>query len=133
MSTNTLKTAALLGFLTAILLIGGQAIAGRQGLYIALGITAIMNFVSYFFSDKIALMSYSAQPVTETENPEAYRRVAPIVRQSLPAHGACPCRSCGSSPMIRPTPSPPAAIRRTPRWPSPPASCASCRITNWKA
>jgi heat shock protein HtpX len=39
-----------------------------------------MNLVSYFFSDKIALMSYSAQPVTETENPEAYRRVAPIVR-----------------------------------------------------
>jgi heat shock protein HtpX len=79
MSINTLKTAALLGFLTAILLIGGQAIAGRQGLYIALVITGIMNFVSYFFSDKIALMSYSAQPVTETENPEAYRRVAPMV------------------------------------------------------
>jgi heat shock protein HtpX len=79
MSLNTLKTAALLGFLTAILLIGGQAIAGRQGLYIALVITAIMNFVSYFFSDKIALMSYSAQPVTETENLEAYRRVAPMV------------------------------------------------------
>src|ERR1035438_10691155 len=79
MSINTLKTSALLGFLTAILLIGGQAIAGRQGLYIALVITAIMNFVSYFFSDKIALMSYKAQPVTETENAEAYRRVAPIV------------------------------------------------------
>ena len=53
MSINTLKTAALLGFLTAILLIGGQAIAGRQGLYMALAITAIMNFVSYFFSEKI--------------------------------------------------------------------------------
>ena len=79
MSLNTLKTAALLGFLTAILLIGGQAIAGRQGLYIALVITGIMNFVSYFFSDKIALMSYSAQPVTQTENPEAYRRMAPMV------------------------------------------------------
>jgi heat shock protein HtpX len=80
MSINTLKTAALLGFLTALLLIAGQAIAGRQGLYMALGITAIMNFVSYFFSEKIALMSYSAQPVTETENAEVYRRVAPIVR-----------------------------------------------------
>jgi heat shock protein HtpX len=80
MSTNALKTAALLGFLTALLLIGGQAIAGRQGLYMALAITAVMNFVSYFYSDKIALMSYSAQPVTETENADAYRRVAPIVR-----------------------------------------------------
>jgi len=64
MSINTLKTAALLGFLTALLLIGGQAIAGRQGLYIVLAVTALMNFVSYFYSDKIALMSYSAQPVS---------------------------------------------------------------------
>src|SRR5260370_29434942 len=46
----------------------------------ALGITAVMNFVSYFYSDKIALMSYSAQPVTETENAHAYRRAPPIVR-----------------------------------------------------
>jgi heat shock protein HtpX len=80
MSKNALKTAALLGFMTALLLIGGQAIAGRQGLYMALAITAVMNFVSYFYSDKIALMSYSAQPVSETENADAYRRVEPIVR-----------------------------------------------------
>ena len=39
-----------------------------------------MNFSSYFFSEEIALMSYNAQPVTETQNPEIYRRVAPIVR-----------------------------------------------------
>ena len=81
MSTNTLKTAALLGFLTALLLVGGQAIAGRQGLYMALVISAVMNFVSYFFSDKIALMTYSAQPVSETENPEVYHRVGPIVQR----------------------------------------------------
>ncbi len=80
MSTNTLKTAALLGFLTALLLVGGQAIAGRQGLYLALALTALMNFVSYFFSDKIALMSYSAQPVTAEQNPAAYTRVEPMVR-----------------------------------------------------
>jgi heat shock protein HtpX len=79
MTTNSLKTAALLAFMTALLLIGGQAIAGRQGLYTALVITALMNFVSYFFSDKIALMSYSAQPVSETENPEIYQRVGPMV------------------------------------------------------
>ncbi len=40
-----------------------------------------MNFVSYFFSDKIALITYRAQPVNETENPEAYRRVGPIVQR----------------------------------------------------
>src|SRR3954468_16076611 len=79
MSTNTLKTAALLGFLTALLLLDGQAIAGRQGLYMALVLSALMNFASYFFSDKIALATYSAQPVSETENPEVYRRVGPIV------------------------------------------------------
>jgi len=80
MSMNTLKTALLLGLLSGLLLVGGQAIAGRQGLYYGLGFAILMNFASYFFSEKIALMSYSAQPVTETENPEAYHRVAPIVR-----------------------------------------------------
>jgi heat shock protein HtpX len=79
MSTNTVKTALLLGLLSGLLLVGGQAIAGRQGLYYGLGFAILMNFASYFFSEKIALMSYSAQPVTETENPEAYRRMAPIV------------------------------------------------------
>jgi heat shock protein HtpX len=77
---NGLKTAVLLALLSAILLVGGQAIAGRQGLYIAFVVTALMNLASYFFSDKLALMTYGAQPVTETENPEVYRRVAPIVR-----------------------------------------------------
>jgi heat shock protein HtpX len=68
MTTNTLKTALLLG--------------GQNGLIIGMGLAVVMNFGSYFFSDKIALSMYSAQPVTETENPEIYRRVAPIV-QSL--------------------------------------------------
>ena len=79
MTTNTLKTALLLGLLTALLLFGGQALGGRQGFYFALVLAGVMNFVSYFFSEKIALASYSAQPVTETENPDVYRRVAPIV------------------------------------------------------
>ncbi|MGO9260871.1 MAG: zinc metalloprotease HtpX [Bryobacteraceae bacterium] len=77
---NTLKTAFLLGLLSAILLIGGEAIAGRNGLYIGLAFAVVMNFASYFFSDKIALSMYAAQPVSETENPEVYRRVAPIVQ-----------------------------------------------------
>jgi heat shock protein HtpX len=77
---NAVKTALLLGLLSAILLVGGEALGGRNGLYIGLAFAVVMNFSSYFFSDKIALSMYSAQPVTETENPEAYRRVAPIVR-----------------------------------------------------
>ena len=40
----------------------------------------VMNFAGYFFSDKIALAMYSAQPVTESQNAEVYRRVAPIVQ-----------------------------------------------------
>ncbi|MGD0868408.1 MAG: zinc metalloprotease HtpX [Bryobacteraceae bacterium] len=77
---NTLKTALLLGLLSAVLVVGGGMIGGQNGLYMGLGLAVVMNFSSYFFSDKIALMSYAAQPVSETENPEAYRRVAPIVR-----------------------------------------------------
>src|SRR5215471_2431628 len=77
---NALKTAVLLGLLSALLLVGGEALGGRNGLYIGLAFAAIMNFGSYFFSDKIALSMYSARPVTETENPEVWRRVAPIVQ-----------------------------------------------------
>jgi heat shock protein HtpX len=77
---NALKTALLLGLMSGLLLVGGEAIAGRQGLYYALGIAAVMNFGSYFFSEKLALMTYNAQPVTPQENPDAYRRVEPIVR-----------------------------------------------------
>jgi heat shock protein HtpX len=54
---------------------------GRNGLYLGLFFAAAMNFSSYFFSEKIALMSYSAQPVTPTDNPDTYRRVAPIVER----------------------------------------------------
>ena len=80
MTTNTPKTALLLGLLSALLVLGGGAIGGRNGLYMGLALAVVMNFSSYFFSDKIALSMYGAQPVSETENYEIYRRVAPIVR-----------------------------------------------------
>lgn len=88
-SGNTLKTVLLLGLLSGLLIFGGQAIGGRNGIYIGLALAVVMNFVGYFFSDKIALASYSAQPVTPEQNPEVYRRVQPIVanlaqRMSLP-------------------------------------------------
>src|SRR6266481_6573611 len=76
---NTLKTVALLGLMSAILIVGGQALAGRQGMYIGLVLAVVMNFGSYFFSEKIALASYNAQPVTPTENPDVYQRVQPMV------------------------------------------------------
>jgi heat shock protein HtpX len=81
MTTNTLKTALLLGLLSGLFLLVGEYIGGRQGLYFALFFAGLMNFAGYFFSEKIALSMYSAQPVTETESPEVYRRVEPIVRR----------------------------------------------------
>jgi heat shock protein HtpX len=77
---NGIKTVLLLGALSALLLVGGEAIAGRQGLYLGLGLACLMNFVGYFFSEKIALSMYSAQPVSETENGVVYRRLGPLVR-----------------------------------------------------
>ncbi|MGP0072817.1 MAG: zinc metalloprotease HtpX [Bryobacteraceae bacterium] len=79
---NGLKTLLLLGILSGLLLAGGELFGGRNGLYIALAIAVALNFFSYFFSDKMALAMYSAQPVTPQQNPEVYARVAPIV-QSL--------------------------------------------------
>jgi heat shock protein HtpX len=77
---NGVKTVVLLAALSALLLIGGEAVAGRQGLYVGLALAGMMNFIGYFFSDKIALRMYSARPVSETENPQVYRRIAPLVR-----------------------------------------------------
>jgi heat shock protein HtpX len=80
MTSNSVKTVLLLGLLSAILLVGGQALGGRQGLYIGLAIAVVTNAASYFFSDKMALSMYGARAVTPSENREAYDRVAPIVQ-----------------------------------------------------
>jgi heat shock protein HtpX len=78
-SNNALKTVALLGLLSAILVIGGRAIAGDQGIEYGLGIAVLMNFGSYFFSDKIALATSGAQPLTAETAPQIYARIAPLV------------------------------------------------------
>ena len=80
MTTNSIKTVLLLGLLSGILVVGGGALMGRNGLYIGLAMAVIMNFGSYFFSDKIALATYRAQPLSPQDNPEIYNRVAPIVQ-----------------------------------------------------
>ena len=77
---NNLKTALLLGLLSGVLLLGGQYFGGRNGLWLGLALAVAMNFASYFFSDKIALAMYSAQPVSESRNWDVYRRLAPIVQ-----------------------------------------------------
>ncbi len=60
---NGIKTALLLGLLSGLLLVIGQLLGGQGGLVVAFGFAVVMNFASYWFSDKIVLMMYRAQPV----------------------------------------------------------------------
>src|SRR5438552_1869970 len=76
---NSLKTVLLLGLLSGILIVGGGMLGGRGGMTIGLLLAIGMNFFSYFFSEKIALATYSAQPVTPEENPDVYDRIYPLV------------------------------------------------------
>jgi len=68
-----LRTGAILILLSVVLVVAGGAIGGRGGMQIALVIAVVMNFVSYFFSDKIALKSSGAQPVTREQLPRLYQ------------------------------------------------------------
>jgi heat shock protein HtpX len=77
---NGIKTTLLLGLLSGFLLVGGRALGGERGLFYGLLLAIGMNFFSYFFSEKMALMSSRAQRVSETQYPEIYRRLEPLVR-----------------------------------------------------
>jgi heat shock protein HtpX len=84
---NGLKTAALLGLLTSLILLVGYWFGGTGGLVIAVGISLVMNAVTYFWSDKIALRAMRARPVTEAEMPQLYlivRELAVSARQPMP-------------------------------------------------
>ncbi|HUM05772.1 MAG TPA: zinc metalloprotease HtpX [Terriglobales bacterium] len=78
---NTFKTAFLLTAMTLLLLVAGQALGGRNGMTIALVFAALMNFVSYFFSDKIALAMYRAQPVSRDDLPRVYNIVERLAQK----------------------------------------------------
>jgi heat shock protein HtpX len=76
---NTLKTTLLMALLTILLVLIGGAIGGRGGMTTAFLLAGGMNFFSYWFSDKIVLRMYGAQPVEERDNPRFYgiiRRLA---------------------------------------------------------
>jgi len=68
-----LRTGAILILLSVVLVVAGGALGGRGGMQIALVIAVVMNFVSYFFSDKIALKTSGAQPVTREQLPRLYQ------------------------------------------------------------
>ncbi len=72
---NLFKTAVLLAALTSLLVLIGQAIGGQQGMVIAFILAVAMNFGSYWFSDRIVLAMYRAQPIEEAQAPDLYRIV----------------------------------------------------------
>ena len=72
---NTFKTALLLTALTLLLMFTGNYFGGQRGLLLGLMFAGVMNFVSYFYSDKLALATYRAQAVTREQLPRVYRVV----------------------------------------------------------
>jgi heat shock protein HtpX len=82
---NTLKSLILLAVLSAILMWIGGAIGGKQGLVIAFGFAMVMNFASYWWSDKIVLSLYGAKEVKQEDAPELYGDIQDLAsRAGLP-------------------------------------------------
>src|SRR5579862_6956500 len=79
---NTFKTAFLLVGMTLLLMFIGGYFGGQRGMFTALIIAGVMNFGAYFFSDKIALASYRAQPVTREQLPRVYQVVERLTQKA---------------------------------------------------
>lgn len=76
---NQLKTAALLGLLSGLIVLGSYYLMGNeQGLYIGLALAAFTSFSSWYYSDKAALAAYQAQPIAREEAPQLYDLVASL-------------------------------------------------------
>ncbi|NUT42644.1 MAG: zinc metalloprotease HtpX [Thermoactinospora sp.] len=87
MHHNGLRTAVLLGAMSAVILVAGGWLGGSTGLQIALVLALVGNGVAYFFSDRIALSALRARPVGEVEQPTLYRIVRELsteARQPMP-------------------------------------------------
>ncbi|MBI5641663.1 MAG: zinc metalloprotease HtpX [Nitrospirae bacterium] len=79
---NVMKTVMLMLLLTMLLVFGGAAMGGQRGMTYALMMAFAMNFITYFFSDKIVLKMYRAQQVTEVEAPVLYRIVRTLSQKA---------------------------------------------------
>jgi len=77
-----LRTVTLLGFLTGILLLVGYLIAGIEGMTFFLFIASLMNFLSYWYSDKIVLGMYKAKEIKESQNPELHKIVGNLAKKA---------------------------------------------------
>jgi heat shock protein HtpX len=82
---NTMKTFLLMGILTVMLVFIGRLLGGEGGMIMAFVLAAVMNFGTYWFSDKLVLRMYNAQPVTQAEAPDLYQMVQELSnRANLP-------------------------------------------------
>ena len=82
---NTFKSTLLLVVLTLFLIFVGDWVGGRNGMVLAFVLSVVFNFGTYFFSDKLALRMYNAQPVTREQLPRAYAAVERLTaKQGLP-------------------------------------------------
>jgi heat shock protein HtpX len=72
---NLIKTGVLLAALTSLVVLIGGAVGGQQGLLIAFVLALAMNLGSYWFSDRIVLSMYGAQPIEEAQAPDLYRTI----------------------------------------------------------
>jgi len=79
---NTVKTTALLGLLTGLLILIGGYFGGTQGMWIAFVLAFLMNFGAYWFSDRIVLAMYGARAVGEADAPELYRIVRGLAQRA---------------------------------------------------
>jgi heat shock protein HtpX len=73
--SHIFKTAMLLAVLTAMLVLVGGAVGGQQGMLVAFVLALVMNFFSYWFSDRVVLAMYRAQPIDEAQSPRVYSLV----------------------------------------------------------
>jgi heat shock protein HtpX len=79
---NGLRTAVLLGVLSALIIVAGRIFGGTMGLSIALVVALGVNGFSYFYSDKLALRSMRAYPVSQAEQPQLYAIVAELANRA---------------------------------------------------
>jgi len=79
---NTIKTVGLMTFMMVLFVAIGGALGGRSGMVMAIVIAAVMNVGMYWFSDKLVLRMYRAQPVTEAEAPELHAIVRMLVQKA---------------------------------------------------
>jgi heat shock protein HtpX len=110
---SILKVGVLLTVLTALFVGLGQLIGGTTGAIIAFGLALLMNFGSYWYSDKMVLKMYGAQPLERSQAPQLYS-----MTEQMAQRAGIPMPSCISSRTRNRMLSPRDATRRTRRWPS---------------